>query len=121
METGYQRGKIQEESLEYERKKHDGTLPIIGVNLFEDNESPPYKEVELSRGTVEERENQLHRLRKFHTMNDKQVEAELDFLKSAALSGKNVFGQLMSATRYCSLGQITSALFDVGGKYRRNM
>jgi len=121
METGYQRGKIQEESLEYERKKHDGTLPIIGVNLFEDSESTPYKEVELSRGTVEERENQLHRLRKFHTMNDKQVEVELDLLKSAALSGKNVFGQLMSATRYCSLGQITSALFDVGGKYRRNM
>jgi methylmalonyl-CoA mutase len=121
METGYQRGKIQEESLYYEQRKHDGSFPIVGVNTFLEGESSNNEEVELSRGTDQEKDNQLKRLSNFHQTHGHQAELEIAALKRVALNGENTFEQLMSAVRYCSLGQITSALFDVGGKYRRNM
>jgi methylmalonyl-CoA mutase len=121
METGYQRGKIQEESLYYEQRKHDGSFPIVGVNTFLEGESSNNEEVELSRGTDQEKDNQLKRLSYFHETHGHQAELELAALKRVALNGENTFEQLMSAVRCCSLGQITSALFDVGGKYRRNM
>jgi len=121
METGYQRGKIQEESLYYEQRKHDGSFPIVGVNTFLKEESSNNEEVELSRGTDQEKDSQLKRLSDFHETHGHQAELELATLKRVALHGENTFEQLMSAVRCCSLGQITSALFDVGGKYRRNM
>ena len=121
METGYQRGKIQEESLYYEQRKHDGSFPIVGVNTFLKEESSNNEEVELSRGTDQEKDSQLKRLSDFHETHGHQAELELAALKRVALNGENTFEQLMSAVRCCSLGQITSALFDVGGKYRRNM
>ena len=121
METGYQRGKIQEESLYYEQRKHDGSFPIVGVNTFLKEESSNNEEVELSRGTDQEKDSQLKRLSDFHETHGHQAELELAALKRVALHGENTFEQLMSAVRCCSLGQITSALFDVGGKYRRNM
>jgi methylmalonyl-CoA mutase len=121
METGYQRGKIQEESLYYEQQKHDGSFPIVGVNTFLEQESSNIVEVELSRGTDEEKDSQLKRLSDFHETHGHQAEIELETLKRVALQGENTFEQLMSAVRCCSLGQITLALFDVGGKYRRNM
>ena len=121
METGYQRGKIQEESLYYEQRKHDGSFPIVGVNTFLEGESSNNEEVELSRGTDQEKDSQLKRLSDFHETHGHQAELELAALKHVALNGENTFEQLMSAVRCCSLGQITSALFDVGGKYRRNM
>jgi methylmalonyl-CoA mutase len=121
METGYQRGKIQEESLYYEQRKHDGSFPIVGVNTFLEGEPSNNEEVELSRGTDQEKDNQLKRLSVFHETHGHEAELELAALKRVALNGENTFEQLMSAVRCCSLGQITSALFDVGGKYRRNM
>ena len=121
METGYQRGKIQEESLYYEQRKHDGSFPIVGVNTFLEEQSSNNEEVELSRGTDQEKDSQLKRLSDFHETHSHQAELELTALKRVALHGENTFEQLMSAVRCCSLGQITSALFDVGGKYRRNM
>jgi len=121
METGYQRGKIQEESLYYEQRKHDGSFPIVGVNTFLEEQSSNSEEIELSRGTDQEKVSQLKRLSDFHETHGHQAELELTALKRVALNGENTFDQLMSAVRCCSLGQITSTLFDVGGKYRRNM
>jgi methylmalonyl-CoA mutase len=121
METGYQRGKIQEQSLYYEQLKHDGSFPIVGVNTFLGEQSLNEEKIELSRGTDQEKDSQLKRLSDFHQTHEHQAELELDALKRVALNGENTFEQLMSAVRCCSLGQITSALFDVGGKYRRNM
>ncbi|HEY1151205.1 MAG TPA: methylmalonyl-CoA mutase family protein, partial [Pseudoduganella sp.] len=122
METGYQRGKIQEESLLYEHKKHDGSLPIIGVNTFRNpkgSEAPAT--IELARSTDDEKQSQLTRLEEFHARHADKAPAALAALQKAAIDNENVFAKLMDAARVCSLGQITTALFEVGGQYRRNM
>ncbi|MDX1487553.1 MAG: methylmalonyl-CoA mutase family protein, partial [Acidiferrobacterales bacterium] len=122
METGYQRGKIQEESLYYEHKKHDGSYPIIGVNTFKNPHGDVVPEkLELIRSTEEEKQGQLTRLRDFQQRHVKTAPQMLERLQRAAMDNKNVFTVLMDAVRYCSLGQITEALFEVGGKYRRSM
>jgi isobutyryl-CoA mutase len=122
METGYQRGKIQEESLYYEHKKHDGSYPIIGVNTFRNPHGEPVPEkLELIRSTDDEKRSQLTRLRDFHQRHARHAPQMLERLKRAAMNNENVFAGLMDAVRCCSLGQITHALFEVGGKYRRNM
>jgi methylmalonyl-CoA mutase len=121
METGYQRGKIQEESMYYEHRKHDGSYPIIGVNTFLKESDEPLGEPELARATEAEKQSQLERLRDFHRRNEGVRAEHLDRLKAAAVRGGNVFEELMNTVRHCSLGQITDALFQVGGKYRRNM
>lgn len=123
METQYQRSKIQEESLLYERKKHSGELPIIGVNTFlnphpEAEEKRPLK---LSRATREEKELQIRRLREFQEAHREEAVRALKRLQEVALSGGNIFEELMETVRYASLGQITHALYEVGGQYRRNM
>ncbi len=122
METGYQRGKIQEESLYYETIKHDGSYPIIGVNTFR-NPHAKHEDVkiELARSSEEEKQSQLRRLREFQERNRKDSGPMLARLKQAAIHNENLFAVLVDAVRYCSLGQITTALFDVGGQYRRNM
>jgi methylmalonyl-CoA mutase len=122
METGYQRGKIQDESMHYEMLKHTGELPIIGVNTFKSphaNEVPA--SIELARSTEEEKQSQLKRLQAFHLLHAEQAQAQLARLQQAVLDNANVFEVLMDAVRHCSLGQITKALFEVGGQYRRNM
>ncbi|MYM23072.1 methylmalonyl-CoA mutase [Duganella sp. FT135W] len=122
METGYQRGKIQEESMLYEHQKHDGTLPIIGVNTFRNPkgvEAPA--QIELARSTDDEKQSQLKRLEDFHARNADSAPHALAALQQAAIDNANVFEKLMDAVRVCSLGQITTALFEVGGQYRRNM
>ncbi|MDB5791352.1 MAG: methylmalonyl-CoA mutase, partial [Massilia sp.] len=122
METGYQRGKIQEESMLYEHKKHDGSLPIIGVNTFRNpkgGQAPTT--IELARSTDDEKQSQLTRLEAFHTRHAAAAPAALAALQQAAIDNQNVFEKLMDAVRVCSLGQITTALFEVGGQYRRNM
>jgi isobutyryl-CoA mutase len=122
METGYQRGKIQEESMLYEQQKHDGTLPIIGVNTFRNpqaGETP--QKIELARSTDEEKQSQLTRLADFHARHANAAPQALAALQQAAIDNDNVFEKLMEAVRVCSLGQITTALFEVGGQYRRNM
>jgi len=121
METGYQRGKIQEESLYYETRKHDGSYPIIGVNTFLNNNDRVDTEVELARGTESEKQGQLERLEQFQRAYQDAAELALDAVKEAALHGENVFYPLMDAARVCSLGQLTQAFFEVGGKYRRGM
>ena len=122
METGYQRGKIQDESIYYERRKHDGSLPIVGVNTFL-NPDPEehHAAIELARSTGDEKESQLQRLADFHSRHADTGPAALKRLQDAAIRGENVFAMLMDAVRCCSLGQITDALFEVGGKYRRSM
>ncbi|MCS0590737.1 fused isobutyryl-CoA mutase/GTPase IcmF [Massilia norwichensis] len=122
METGYQRGKIQEESMLYEHKKHDGSLPIIGVNTFRNpkGEGAPAT-IELARSTDDEKQSQLTRLEAFHQRHAAEAPAALAALQQAAIDNENVFARLMDAVRVCSLGQITTALFEVGGQYRRNM
>ena len=123
METGYQRGRIQDESLEYEQRKHDGSLPIVGVNTFL-REGPGQADtttIPLARSTGEEKEGQIGRLATFHEAHADEAPAMLDRLQQAVLGGENVFEVLMEAVRCCSLGQITDALFEVGGQYRRNM
>ena len=121
METGYQRGKIQEESLYYESRKHDGSLPIIGVNTFRNPNPPEDVTVELARSTDEEKQSQISRLREFQERNAKHAKHALARIKQTVIANENVFAVLMDAVRCCSLGQITHCLFDVGGKYRRNM
>ena len=122
METGYQRGRIQEESLYYETRKHDGTLPIIGVNTFR-NPQPVEagNTIQLARSTAEEKQGQLTRLRDFQARHRDTAPAALKRLQEVAMANGNVFAELMTAVRSCSLGQITQALFEVGGQYRRNM
>jgi methylmalonyl-CoA mutase len=122
METGYQRGKIQEESLYYEHKKHDGSYPIIGVNTFRSkrNDAVPAK-LELARSTEEEKQSQLKRLAEFHARNATAAPKALERLKRVVIENGNVFAELMKTVRVCSLGQITKALFEVGGEYRRSM
>jgi len=124
METGYQRSKIQEESMYYEMLKHTGRLPIIGVNTFRDPDADDEhlsENIELARATEEEKQSQLSRLADFKKRHAQQAPAALERLQNVALSGDNVFAELMETVRVCSLGQITQALYDVGGKYRRNM
>ncbi|MDH3688671.1 MAG: methylmalonyl-CoA mutase family protein [Gammaproteobacteria bacterium] len=121
METGYQRAKIQEESLYYERRKHDGSLPIIGVNTFENPNPTEDVTMELARSSAGEKQSQLHRVNEFNNRYRGQTEAALHKLQQAAINNENVFAALMDAVHCCSLGQITQALFEVGGRYRRNM
>jgi isobutyryl-CoA mutase len=122
METGYQRGKIQEESMLYEHQKHDGTLPIIGVNTFRNPKaSDTPQKIELARSTDDEKQSQLTRLEDFHQRHAGEAPQALAALQQAAIDNLNVFEKLMDAVRVCSLGQITTALFEVGGQYRRNM
>ncbi|MDR3368122.1 fused isobutyryl-CoA mutase/GTPase IcmF [Rhodoferax sp.] len=122
METGYQRGKIQDESMHYEMLKHTGELPIIGVNTFRNPHGDPVNDkLELARSTDEEKQSQLKRLQDFHTRHATESPAMLKKLQQAVIDNQNVFEVLMDAVRVCSLGQITNALFEVGGQYRRNM
>ena len=122
METGYQRGKIQDESMTYEMLKHTGELPIIGVNTFRNPHGDPVNDkLELARSTEEEKQSQLNRLADFHTRHAAEAPAQLKRLQQAVIDNQNVFEVLMDAVRCCSLGQITNALFEVGGQYRRNM
>ena len=121
METGYQRSRIQEESLLYEHKKHDGSLPIIGVNTFLSDQPEEQQVIELARSTDEEKRSQIRRLAEFHDCHADSSGAALQRVRDAAINGENVFAALMDAVRYCSLGQITDTLFTVGGQYRRSM
>ncbi|WP_108668826.1 fused isobutyryl-CoA mutase/GTPase IcmF [Peribacillus acanthi] len=124
METQYQRGKIQDESMYYEMKKHTGELPIIGVNTYL-NPNPPSEEsvdnMEIARATTEEKEGQIQNLREFQERNKHAADEALTRLKEAAMSGGNIFEELMETVKVASLGQITKALYEVGGQYRRNM
>ena len=105
----------------YEHKKHDGSLPIIGVNTFLNDKPEETFEIELARSTEEEKQSQISRLRQFQARNAEQSEAALERLKQAVVDGNNGFEVLMETVRYCSLGQITDALCEVGGQYRRSM
>jgi isobutyryl-CoA mutase len=122
METGYQRGKIQEESMHYEHKKHDGSYPIIGVNTFlNPNASGNATETELARSSDEEKQSQLKRLADFQSRHADQSTLWLNRLRQSVIDNGNVFEVMMGAVRHCSLGQISNALYEVGGQYRRNM
>ena len=124
METGYQRGRIQDESMLYETRKHDGSLPIVGVNTFRGPDGADQQEphqLELARGTEEEKRSQLDRLHAFHERHRDEAPAALARLRETAMSEDNAFEVLMEAARVCSLGQITEALFEAGGQYRRNV
>ena len=123
METGYQRGRIQDESMLYEHRKHDGSLPIVGVNTFlrpgADGSAPP--RLELARATEAEKLSQLERVQRFRREHAAEAEVALARLQEAAVAGENVFAVLMEAARVCSLQQVTEAFFEVGGAYRRNV
>jgi methylmalonyl-CoA mutase len=122
METGYQRGKIQDESMLYEQRKHNGSLPIVGVNTFRaPDDAAPSQELVLARGTDAEKSSQLTRLADFHGRNRDDAQVALTRLLESVTTGGNVFAELMAAARVCSLGQITEAFFEVGGQYRRNV
>ncbi len=122
METGYQRGRIQDESMHYEMLKHSGELPIVGVNTFRNPHGDAVQDkLELARSTDDEKQNQLKRLADFHQRHSAYSPAMLKRLQQAVMDNGNVFEVLMEAVRVCSLGQITHALFEVGGQYRRNM
>jgi methylmalonyl-CoA mutase len=123
METGYQRGRIQDESMRYEHRKHDGSLPIIGVNTFRkpDCEDDEPHSVELARATESEKESQLRRVHEFQATHDTEAADAIARLKDAAVNDENVFAVLMDAARVCSLQQVTEAFFEVGGQYRRNV
>ena len=122
METGYQRGKIQEESMYYEHKKHDGSYPIIGVNTFRNADATESGgSIPLQRSTEEEKQGQIRRLREFQALHASETPAALAKLRQTVIDNGNVFAELVNAVRVCSLGQITDALFEVGGQYRRSM
>ncbi|HEY0066672.1 MAG TPA: methylmalonyl-CoA mutase family protein, partial [Flavisolibacter sp.] len=122
MERMYQRNKIQEESLFYEHQKHTGELPLVGVNTFlGKNGSPTILPGEVIRSTKEEKEQQIQNLHAFWKRNESKSEEALTRLKEVAISNGNLFAELMETVKYCSLGQITHALYEVGGQYRRNM
>ncbi len=122
MERMYQRNKIQEESLYYEHQKHTGELPLVGVNTFlNKNGSPTVIPSEVIRSTTEEKEQQIENVKSFHLHNKAYSAAKLKELQQAAINNENLFAKLMDTVRYCSLGQITNALYEVGGQYRRNM
>ncbi|MEO6019717.1 MAG: fused isobutyryl-CoA mutase/GTPase IcmF [Knoellia sp.] len=123
METGYQRGKIQDESMLYEHRKHDGSLPIIGVNTFRkpDAEGGTPQHIELARASETEKESQLERVNAYRDAHRDEAEVALQSLREAAMNGDNVFAVLMDAARVCTLQQVTDAFFEVGGQYRRNV
>ena len=127
METGYQRSKIQDESIHYEVLKHSGEMPIVGVNTFRDPHAggDDFNEgiaiIDLARATDAEKESQLRRLAAFKERHQDTAPAALERLQKAALAGENIFAELMETVKTCSLGQITGALYEVGGQYRRNM
>jgi methylmalonyl-CoA mutase len=128
METGYQRGRIQDESMLYEQRKHDGSLPIVGVNTFLAPDATPGepsggggRPLQLARSTEDEKQRQIDRLADFKSRHAQERPAMLDRLRRAALAGDNLFAVLMDAVRVCSLGEISDALFEVGGRYRRNV
>jgi methylmalonyl-CoA mutase len=129
METGYQRGRIQDESMLYERRKHDGSLPLVGVNTFLETPGGAGSEgvrvgsgpLELARSTEDEKQRCLERRRGFQERHAAERPAMLDRLRRTALDGGNLFDVLMDAVRCCTLGEISHALFEVGGRYRRNV
>jgi len=122
METMYQRSKIQEESLYYENLKNNGKLPIMGVNTFLSSKgSPTVLPGEVIRSTEEEKQYQIEMLKQLYATWHDESEKAIHKLKHATTQNMNIFESLMEATRYCSIGQITNALFEVGGQYRRNM
>jgi methylmalonyl-CoA mutase len=122
MERMYQRNKIQEESLYYEHQKHSGELPLVGVNTFLNKKgSPTILTTEVIRSTTEEKELQINNHKAFWKRNEDISAAMLKKLKSVAINYENLFVELMETVKYCSLGQITHALYEVGGQYRRNM
>ena len=122
METMYQRSKIQEESLYYETLKHSGEYPIIGVNTFLNKKgSPTIIPKEVIRATKQEKKYQISMLKELHKGSKERSVELLAQLQEAAIKNKNIFGLLMEAGKVCSLGEITNALFEVGGQYRRNM
>ena len=122
MERMYQRNKIQEESLFYEHQKHTGELPLVGVNTFLNKSgSPTIIPREVFRSTTDEKELQIANLEGFKKRNEEQSGAALEKLRQTALDNGNIFSELMNTVKYCSLGQITHALYEVGGQYRRNM
>ncbi len=123
METGYQRGRIQDESMLYEHRKHDGTLPIVGVNTFlnPNGDDGTHGTLELARSNDDEKNDQIDRLRRFQAEHAHERPLALDRLREAALGGDNVFAVLVDVVRSCSLGEITDTLFEVGGRYRRNV
>ncbi|MFI6775835.1 fused isobutyryl-CoA mutase/GTPase IcmF [Nocardia sp. NPDC050412] len=121
METGYQRGKIQDESMRYEHRKHDGSLPIIGVNTFRNPHGEPHRVIELARGTEAEKQSQLQRVRQFQHDHRDAAHAALARLDAVARTDDNIFEALMDAARVCTLQQITDTFFTVGGQYRRNV
>jgi len=122
MERMYQRNKIQEESLHYEHLKHTGELPLVCVNTFLNKKgSPTITPAEVIRSTTEEKEQQIHNLAAFHKRNEASAATALKQLKEVAVNNGNIFSQLMDTVKHCSLGEITHALYEVGGQYRRNM
>jgi len=122
METMYQRGKIQEESLHYEMLKHTGEYPIIGVNTFLSSKgSPTMLPKEVIRATTEEKEFQIQTVQQLQQFQGDKAQVALRNIQEAAIQNHNIFNELMEAAKVCSLGQITQALFEVGGQYRRNM
>jgi methylmalonyl-CoA mutase len=122
MERMYQRNKIQEESLLYENQKHTGELPLVGVNTFLNKKgSPTIIPREVIRSTKQEKDQQIENLKAFWKRNEARNEKELKKLRETAINNGNLFEQLMETVKYCSLGQITHALYEVGGQYRRNM
>jgi methylmalonyl-CoA mutase len=121
MESMYQRGKIQEESLYYETLKDSGEFPIIGVNTFLPEKQEAWKPIELSRASEAEKNDQIQRLNDFKKRHETKSSECLKRLRDVALTGGNIFEELLTTVRYCSLGEITSVLYEVGGRYRRNM
>ena len=121
METGYQRGKIQDESMLYEHRKHDGSLPIVGVNTFLNPEGNKDYEIELARSSDAQKKSQISRLRDFQASHIDHSSAALERVRQCAINDGNIFAELVDAVQLCSLGEVTNALFEVGGQYRRNM
>jgi len=123
MDTMYQRSKIQEESLYYESRKHDGSLPLIGVNTFlpKEGQEDEVHELELIRSSEDEKNNQIHNVRAFQATHAEESDKALERLQAVARDRGNTFAELMETVKSSSLGQISSALYDVGGEYRRNM
>jgi methylmalonyl-CoA mutase len=123
MDTMYQRGKIQDESMYYEQKKYDGSLPLIGVNTFlpKQGQEDEVTEIELARSTDEEKQTQIAAVRNFQTIHSDECERELDRLKEVARRRGNCFEALMESVKHASLGQVSDGLYHVGGEYRRNM
>ena len=125
METQYQRSKIQEESMYYEHLKHSGSFPVVGVNTFVNpktlEEGYVPEKIEMARASKEEKQMQLDNVNDFKKRNNERSRSELKKLQQAALNGDNIFSALMEASRHCSLYQMTDALYQVGGEYRRNI